>query len=69
MKRLGLCAIAAVMMAAPALAAEKITVETNDKCRENAGLALFVRARRGKDAPLLIKVQSFDAIPVFRIRT
>jgi peptidylprolyl isomerase len=32
MKRLGLCAIAAIMMAAPALAAEKITVETNDKC-------------------------------------
>lgn len=32
MKRLGLCAIAAMMMAAPALAAEKITVETNDKC-------------------------------------
>ena len=32
MKRLGLCAIAAMMMAAPALAAGKITVETNDKC-------------------------------------
>jgi peptidylprolyl isomerase len=32
MKRLGLCAIAAVMMAAPAMAAEKITVETSDKC-------------------------------------
>ena len=32
MKRLGLCAMAAMMMAAPALAAEKITVETNDKC-------------------------------------
>ena len=32
MKRLGLCAIAALMMAAPAMAAEKITVETNDKC-------------------------------------
>jgi peptidylprolyl isomerase len=32
MKRLGLCAIAAVMMAAPAFAAEKITVETSDKC-------------------------------------
>lgn len=32
MKRLGLCAIAAMMMAAPALAAEKITVETSDKC-------------------------------------
>ena len=32
MKRLGLCAIAAVMMAAPALAADRITVETNDKC-------------------------------------
>ena len=32
MKRLGMCAMAAVMMAAPALAAEKITVETNDKC-------------------------------------
>jgi peptidylprolyl isomerase len=33
MKRLGLCAIAAVIMAAPALAAEKITIETNDKCK------------------------------------
>ena len=32
MKRLGLCAMVAMMMAAPALAAEKITVETNDKC-------------------------------------
>lgn len=32
MKRLGLCAIAAMMMAAPALAADKITVETSDKC-------------------------------------
>ena len=32
MKRLGLCAMAAMMMAAPALAADKITVETNDKC-------------------------------------
>ena len=32
MKRLGMCAMAALMMAAPAMAAEKITVETNDKC-------------------------------------
>jgi cyclophilin family peptidyl-prolyl cis-trans isomerase len=32
MKRLGLVAMAVVMMAAPAMAAEKITVETNDKC-------------------------------------
>ena len=32
MKRLGLCAIAAMMMDAPALAADKITVETSDKC-------------------------------------
>jgi len=32
MKKLGLCAMAAILMAAPALAAEKITVETNDKC-------------------------------------
>lgn len=32
MKRLGICAMAALMMAAPAVAAEKITVETNDKC-------------------------------------
>ncbi len=32
MKRLGICAMAALMMAAPAMAAEKITVETNDKC-------------------------------------
>ena len=32
MKRLGLCAMAAMMMAAPALAAEKMIVETSDKC-------------------------------------
>ena len=32
MKRLGMCAMAALMMVAPAMAAEKITVETNDKC-------------------------------------
>jgi peptidylprolyl isomerase len=32
MKILGMCAMAALMMAAPAMAAEKITVETNDKC-------------------------------------
>ncbi len=32
MKRLGMCAVAALMMAAPAMAAEKIIVETNDKC-------------------------------------
>jgi peptidylprolyl isomerase len=32
MKKLGLCAMAAMLMAAPALAADKITVETNDKC-------------------------------------
>ncbi len=32
MKRLGMCAMVALMMAAPAIAAEKITVETNDKC-------------------------------------
>ena len=32
MKRLGICAMAALMMAASAMAAEKITVETNDKC-------------------------------------
>jgi peptidylprolyl isomerase len=32
MKRLGMCAMAALMMTAPAMAAEKITVETNDKC-------------------------------------
>ena len=32
MKRLGMCAMAAMLMAAPALAAEKITVETSDKC-------------------------------------
>ena len=32
MKRLGMCAMVALMMAAPAMAAEKITVETNDKC-------------------------------------
>ena len=32
MKRLGMCAMAALMMAEPVMAAEKITVETNDKC-------------------------------------
>ena len=32
MKKLGLVAMAAMMMAAPALAAQKIVVETNDKC-------------------------------------
>jgi peptidylprolyl isomerase len=32
MKRLGMCAMAAMMMAAPAMAAEKLVVETNDKC-------------------------------------
>jgi peptidylprolyl isomerase len=32
MKRLGMCAMAALMMAAPVMAAEKIIVETNDKC-------------------------------------
>jgi peptidylprolyl isomerase len=32
MKRLGMCAMAAVLMAAPAMAAEKITVETSKKC-------------------------------------
>ena len=32
MKRLGMCAMAALMMAAPAMAAEKLIVETNDKC-------------------------------------
>ena len=32
MKKLGMCAMAAVMMVAPAMAAEKIIVETSDKC-------------------------------------
>ena len=32
MKRLGICAMAAVMMAAPAVAAEKITVDTSKGC-------------------------------------
>ena len=32
MKRLGICAMAALMIAAPAMAAEKLIVETNDKC-------------------------------------
>lgn len=32
MKRLGICAMAALLMAAPALAAEKITVETSKGC-------------------------------------
>ena len=32
MKRLGMCAMAALMMVAPAMAAEKIVVETSDKC-------------------------------------
>jgi cyclophilin family peptidyl-prolyl cis-trans isomerase len=32
MKRLGMCAMAAMMMAAPAMAAEKLIVETSDKC-------------------------------------
>ena len=32
MKKLGMCAMAAMMMVAPAMAAEKIIVETNDKC-------------------------------------
>ena len=32
MKRLGMYALAAVMMAAPAMAAEKLVVETSDKC-------------------------------------
>ena len=32
MKRLGMCAMAALLMAAPAMAAEKITVETSKKC-------------------------------------
>ena len=32
MKKLGICAMVALMMAAPAMAAEKITVETSDKC-------------------------------------
>ena len=32
MKKLGMCAMAAFLMAAPAMAAEKITVETSKKC-------------------------------------
>ena len=32
MRKLGICAMATMMMAAPALAAEKITVETSEKC-------------------------------------
>ena len=32
MKRLGMCAMAALLMAVPAMAAEKITVETSKKC-------------------------------------
>ena len=32
MKRLGMCAMTALMMAAPAMAAEKITVETSKGC-------------------------------------
>ena len=32
MKKLGICAMAAMMMVAPAMAAEKIIIETNDKC-------------------------------------
>ena len=32
MKKLGMCAMVAMMMAAPAMAAEKITVETSNKC-------------------------------------
>lgn len=32
MKRLGMCAMAAVLVAVPAVAAEKITVETSKKC-------------------------------------
>jgi peptidylprolyl isomerase len=32
MKKLGMCAMAALMMAAPAMAAEKITVETSKGC-------------------------------------
>ena len=32
MKRLGMCAMAALMMAAPAMGAEKITVETSKGC-------------------------------------
>jgi cyclophilin family peptidyl-prolyl cis-trans isomerase len=32
MKRLGMCAMAALLLAVPAMAAEKITIETSDKC-------------------------------------
>ena len=32
MKRLGLCAIAALLIAAPAMAADKLVVETSKKC-------------------------------------
>lgn len=32
MKILGMCAMAAFLLAAPAMAAEKITIETSDKC-------------------------------------
>ncbi|HEX7109550.1 MAG TPA: peptidylprolyl isomerase [Aestuariivirga sp.] len=45
MKRLGIYAMVALMMAAPAMAAEKITVETNDKCN-------FTIALRPDLAPL-----------------
>ena len=67
MKRLGMCAMAAVMMAAPALAAEKITIETNDKCSFTIALRADLATAHVAQVSKLAAAGFYDGIVFHRV--
>lgn len=67
MKRLGLCAMVAMLMAAPAMAAEKITVETNDKCSFTIALRSDLAPAHVAQVSKLAAAGFYDGIVFHRV--
>lgn len=67
MKKLGMCAMAAMMMAAPAMAADKITVETNDKCSFTIALRPDVAPNHVAQVSKLAEAGFYNGIVFHRV--
>jgi cyclophilin family peptidyl-prolyl cis-trans isomerase len=67
MKRLGMWAMAVVMMAAPAMAAEKLIVETNDKCSFTITLRPDLAPNHVAQVSKLAKAGFYDGIVFHRV--
>ena len=67
MKILGMCAMAALLLAAPAMATEKITVETSDKCSFTITLRPDLAPKHVAQVSKLAAAGFYDGIVFHRV--